>query len=70
MDAEEIAVLKWLVEQRKALTITEIHKHFQTMNFSVLKRVLSSLEAQNKVEHGDPEGFKQTWQASRDRNFR
>lgn len=66
MDTYERAVLKWIRDQRAAVTITEIHSHFQTMNFVMLQGVLNSLASLKKVERGVPRGFKETWQARSD----
>lgn len=66
MDTYERAVLKWIRDQRAAVTITEIHSHFRTMTFVMLQGVLKSLVSQKKVEHGVPKGFMGTWQVRSD----
>ena len=61
MDAQQTAVLRWLQEQPEPLTTPEIHHHFRSLSFSILRAVLNSLLTGAKIERGSPRGLMETW---------
>jgi predicted transcriptional regulator len=63
LEADEIAVLKWLLEQPGPVTTIEVQHQFGSMSFLVLRSILRSLLSAGKVEQAAPRGLMETWQA-------